>query len=712
MRWTKLLSVLIVLLSTALVSGQVQRVFDPELAGLVEARYSPDGRFLAVRSHESWAPILIFDLSQPDQKRMRIPANVPADSQGGLAFTPDGKHLAAVRCRPESGEVQVILIDASTGQPVRELGPGQGPITVTGDGAFVLVTLVSLRDESALVAYPITKPGDPITVPVEASPLRMASQPGSSQVAVAFQADTDLIRLVDAATGTVAASSRRVVSDVRGLAYSRDGSALVSTDSEGFRIWNPDTLRLSRTIPCRGHNLRDVTLSADGWFLLACDGSTIGIWTLSDGQWQGSLVGHPPLDLTLSADGRTLTTVQPSDYRSLGSLVFWDWSVALRRPEPYHSVLVASRDRGLRRVAFSHDGRQLAMQTASERGDVLLVMPVDNGTLGEARSLSFTDPRKPGRLLEIESSGFAPYTGDLVFHLEDFSLVYDPKTLQPKREFVAMAGIQPVAFGPGNILLGRRRDGSSVLADPEGHEVRTLRLRSWNPNDAPQRRGVGFSPDGTRLVIGRDLYDVTQGEGEFLNQFESGTFVAFRPDGRKILGVTDARIFEWDPETNKQEEPLDAHNSVARAELMALSVSPDVRLVATLASDGARLWDLPQRRLLGVHPLPEWKNSRPCDIAVHPQGTLVAIASDHGELVTWNTSDLAAGAAPSPAPSPSSGAPTPMPPPVGPTIRTFRTPGGAEVRIRFNEAVPPDEVRKALEAALRELSSPKRPSSP
>ena len=380
-------------------------------------------------------------------------------------------------------------------------------------------------------------------------------------------------------------------SDVWAIAFSPDGSLLVSGAEEGpIRIWDVASRRLLRTLEGHTGCVYSVAFSPNGCFLASgSKDETIRIWDMPTGTVQRVLQDPP-------------------------AQVFG--------------------------VAFSPNGRYLA----AGRSDLAVrIWDLTTGQVWETPldhgALVYTVAFHP--TLDLLASGDGVSTADGLLRLWDLAVV--PPA--PRAAWGYTGFVRSVAFSPdGARLAVGAKDGTLCLWNVGGGILGTEK-----PTVLLSGSGVvqcaAFSHDGLCLASGTDdsivrLWSVTTGEELAALHGHGGIVqaVAFSPDGRLLAsaGRGDRCVRLWDPALSAARDVLRPPSRPG-----APAFSRDGRLVATLRDNVVRTWDTfngephgPARVLPSRASVLSWDTTR-CALLTSDVPGRIRIVDVYSQRIVW-----------------------------------------------------------------------------
>ncbi|MET9629438.1 WD40 repeat domain-containing protein, partial [Lentzea sp. NPDC006480] len=401
------------------------------------------------------------------------------------------------------------------------------------------------------------------------------------------------------------------------MAFTDDGSMLVTADRHDARLWNISE-------PARTHLL--------GWYLHYDGASEINAVAFSpggellasgEGLWDVTRPEGPRRAGRLPVGTAPLRDVAFSPVRGLAAVAGDDGVLLVDVSDPDRPRAVSARLAGselTKSLDFSPDGRTLAI----------------TGGIGGTEMWDVSDPPAPRRVHGTPPAGTA---GSVSFSPDGHSLAVENTLWDLTGKFRPAPIGRP--FGGEVRSLAFSPDGRTLAIGGED------RVALWRPADpaAPigepltgvsQREptAVTFAPDGRTLAAGTTFQDVTDpGRPRKTHDLERSTVLTvFSPDGNYFVTTTSG-------ETGSSPSLWPSHDPARRdrqlrgheAKVVAAAIAPDSRLIAGVGSDGfVRVWDL-----LAPGSIPE-----PL-IGTVPGATSVAFSSDNGVLLAGGSSGSA-----------------------------------------------------------------------
>jgi WD40 repeat protein/DNA-binding SARP family transcriptional activator len=449
---------------------------------------SPDGRMLAMTTTTittggatGRSTAVIWDLASRRQIRS-------LDADGTLAFSPDGRTLAA--SHRQRGEI--LLIDPATGKRRRTLtGHTAGVLALrfSHDGA----TLASTDENDTVIVWDLAAGRARETLRGHAAGVTGVAFSPDDRTLYTSSWDRSVIvwdLAGDRRLGRPFVAGPRTSSQSFGNAQTigNRGALLARGHDDGTVTLVDLTRRAPAGTPLHAHSgaVQAVALSPDGSLLASADAHTAIVWDLATRRPTGrpipvtenpsSTVSPDITDLALSPGGRTLAIGD-----GLGRVTLWDLASAPAK----RWVLQAA---GANTFQFSPDGTILAV--ASRGGEVRLWDVADRSLVPRRRL--------PADRSDASTVAFTPDGRTLATSGHEGKVVlWDTHTgrqLGPPLVGHASA-VGSAAFSPDGHVLATV-DGEAILWDVASHKQigAALPARSEGPH------AVAFLPGGSQLA--------------------------------------------------------------------------------------------------------------------------------------------------------------------------------------------------------------------
>ena len=586
--------------------------------------FSPDGKKIAAvgcgRAITMWDAATGKELCQFPNR----------GQPSGLAFSPDGKILATTYtpvCH---------LWDAATGKELRQLKGHNNSVSGVAFSPDGRIVATAGGDGTLRLWDPSTGEEKRRIDCGQGGLYTLAFSPDGTQIASAGLEAS--IRLWDARTGEERRRLTGHAKSVLHLAFSPDGKRLASAGAdETVRLWDAATGRQIRIVVEKRGSSMSLAFSPDGSLLATghLDG-TVHLWDAAGGtetrQWRAGAMAVRAL--AFAPDGKTLATGAVWD----GGIPLWDVATGREKhPSDEHRGMIDS-------VRFSPNGRTVISVGRDRRvlwWDLATGMPRRRAEWS-ATGFSVTSLSPDGETLAVSS-----------WPQHDLRL-WDLRSGQ-SRVLVAKQGNRGMwlgmAYSPDGRFVALAGDDKQIHVwdTREGGKVHSLQA----PADVVRR--LCFSPDGKTLAAGLEarrnvsgqptlrLWDIASGEERIhFAGFESieGS-LAFSPDGAVLAagsgdqGAGDAVVRLWDARTGRAL----AHHSGHREAIGALTFSPDGKLVASgsgnigTRDNSVHVWEAATGRLIRKF---EGHHSCVCGVAFTPDGLTVASGAGDSTILLWD----------------------------------------------------------------------------
>jgi WD40 repeat protein/DNA-binding SARP family transcriptional activator len=491
------------------------------------------------------------------------------------------------------------------------------------------------------------------------------------------QAGAEAVDVWDARTGSRLLSLAGATSPVHDVAYSANGSDIVTGDDDGTAIvWDARTGKRLFGLPDPGApgGFFGVAVSRDGTKLATADGlGRVRIWQLDVRRLLRTIQSQQPVcGVAWSPDGSLVGAGQCAAYNFSSAAATRVWNARTGRlvfettGAPTGPVLRFSPD-SRRVITATLNGTAEIWDLATHRlvatltghsGQVVALAYSPDGQLVATGATDATarvwDPSSGRELLVLRGSSatldavqFTPDSRRLIATSEDGTVRAWDVTPAGSRDWLTLVahpgGVIAVAFVHGGRQLLTRGDcdGKEKLWNAETgtliSSAPTPRNESCPQQSTGQRSAAGVgttSPDGRIAAQATDNGSVQlldSRSGEVIRTLPGGhqgvQTIAFDHSGKRIAtGNWDGTTIVWDVASGRALQTFAAHTGIVES----VTFSPDDRTLATAGEDAtAKLWDLKTgKRLVTL----TGHTFALTDIAFSPDGTRLATASGDGTV--------------------------------------------------------------------------------
>lgn len=545
--------------------------------------FAPDGQTLASGS-EGPGDLILWDISSG--KAMKT---IESGQNGlrSLGFAPDGRTLAS-----GGGDGTVKLWNVATGCEESTLhGHTDGVLSVafSPDGKTLASASAWGKYGGAVHLWDMTAKPVKSRRRLRGSATVAFSPDGKTLATGKFNPPGD-VTLFDVGTGQKRIVYNTNSAGVLCLAYSPDGKTLAIANADRtVKVWEPES----------GRERSYAHHSGVQWAAFTRDGKTVASASPREGavKFWDIVAKTEPATLQNSGDVRALAFSPDGQILATGraySTKLWNMATGQESatlPYGHHDYFGS--------VAFSHDGKTLAIATAKALELIAVVRhreqgaaQVDTSSVG---SLALSPDIKSEHLIAmVKSLTFSP----------------DDKTLA-----VAGDNIAAKLFDLATRQVRATLDGTSVAFSPDQKTLATgsgqafasgIGVTLWDAGTLKKRMtcqggrtswifGVRFSPDGKLVAQTTDygtilIWDVASGalHASLKGHTSPINCLAFHPDGKTLASASADNVIKlWDVATGQERITLTGHTKAVRF----VAFAPDGNTLASGRADGTvRLW--------------------------------------------------------------------------------------------------------------------------
>ena len=591
-------------------TGQPLRTF----SGISSIVFSPNGQYLAGVSSgkQGEDSLTVWDVDSGKKLAGSLPGHI-------CVFSPNGKFLAVgltVKDKRQPGQASIPTVRIWEWAADKELA------TLPAHGIAVTITSLAFSPDGKFLAASGAREGKVWEVAskkellVLRHPLgvkRVVFSPDGKLLAALGLIDvawSQAVKVWEVATNKELWVLRQV--PVFGLAFSPDSKRL-ATVGVGAQVWDAVTGKYLLQLHGLGSMVSDVVFSLDGKRLLTASSDQIArVWDAASGKLLHGYRGHttPISSLAVSPDNKWLATTA-----SDGSVKLWDAT----RDQEARSFLVplTEEQEGGFSLAFEPRSEELAVAAAGLRlWDVTRWRQTYREDKGEVYRVAYSADGR--RLVSVAAFGQG---GCAVSVLDAGAQKPRVFTIQGWSERVLQRG------GGQGVSESAPHDGSEFAFSPDARRLAGVRpvdrargVELWDLDTGKRLRildvgqqaatALAFSPDGRRLAVAVETARDKDVKGKrgwriLVKDLASGAtaatlpsvaegdglappILAFSPEGRKVLAAADKRVYRWDVADSKQGDDFALNTPLLRAVF-----SLDGKRLATGGLDGqVTLWDV------------------------------------------------------------------------------------------------------------------------
>ena len=419
--------------------------------------WSPDGAHILVGGTLG---VWRYDADALDTVTEPLLMPTSGEVAGVAAYEADGTALvAAVHDEVEGAQV----FDLETGEAVTdttlELGDAddvtEGGQYVTFNQGFGGVSVLDTATGTVYTNEEVDLSGEaPVVVIPETTQVAWASSSGNNVIIWDFVAGGDLVELAGHSGG------------ITDITVSPDGALLVSASSDdSFIVWNVATGELLQTFdqpddPSIARDVYAVAFSPDGSTLLSGHNGLIRIWDVASREQTGEFVSSGRTSgIEFSPDGSQVAVIVSDNYREAVQLFSAEGT--LQATTTFHNHIVSG-------LAFNADDTTLAF---SDNQTVLFMWDtVSQPEITEAISIT---ERASSNQENINAIAFSADGEHFAVEQSFAVLLLETETGNIIHEIRVAGSVIDIAFSPDDTLLAVATSGGLDIIDPAAGQIIT-----------------------------------------------------------------------------------------------------------------------------------------------------------------------------------------------------------------------------------------------